>query len=285
MPEARGPLTIANLLGEPRPELNRHDFLGGNFLVPAMLKRLAVALPALPQDLDRAVERGRAFVGGQAAKLVIGEVQVKEAVLETQIAVENQAGHKLPTAYPSRRAWLHITVKDAGGKLVFESGAIGADGKIAGNDNDDDPARFEPHHLAIEKPGQIQIYEAILGDSQGRVTTGLLQATQYLKDNRILPAGFDKRKASADVAVHGEARTDEDFADGSDRVRLRIPVGQGGSPFKVEAELLYQPIGYRWAENLRAVDAPEPRVFTRAFTSVAAVSSQRLARAERSTGP
>ena len=284
MPEARGPLAIANLLAEPRPELNRHEFLGGNFLVPAMLKRLAVAMPALPQDLDGAVARARAHVERDAATLAIGDIEVKDGVLAAPITVENLTGHKLPTAYPSRRVWLHLVVKDGSGKLVFESGAVGADGKIAGNDNDDDATRFEPHYLAIEKPDQVQIYEAILGDRQGRVTTGLLQATQYLKDNRILPAGLDKQTAEADVAVHGEARTDGDFADGGDRVRLRVPVGQGAAPFKVEAELLYQPIGYRWADNLRGVDAAEARTFTRAFTALAAVSSQRMARAERSSG-
>ena len=39
------------------------------------------------------------------------------------VAVENLAGHKLPTAYPSRRVWLHVTVLD-GPDVVFESGAI-----------------------------------------------------------------------------------------------------------------------------------------------------------------
>ena len=130
----------------------------------------------------------------------------------------------------------------------------------------------------------MQIYEAILGDSQGRVTTGLLHAVKYLKDNRIVPVGFDKKTVGADVAVRGAAFADEDFADGSDRILLRVPVGKGTAPFKVEAELLYQPIGFRWAENLRAVDAPEPRAFNRAFDALAAVSWQRMAVAERASG-
>jgi len=284
MADVRDPAPIASLLGEPRRGLARHEFLGGNFIVPTMLKLLGTAMPALPQDLDRAAERARAHVARDAAKLGLGEIQVKDGVLEATITVENQAGHKLPTAYPSRRVWLHLTVKDGAGAVVFESGAIGADGKIAGNDNDDDPLRFEPHHTAIEKPADVQIYEAILGDSQGRVTTGLLHAVKYLKDNRIVPVGFDKKTVGADVAVRGAAFADEDFADGSDRILLRVPVGKGTAPFKVEAELLYQPIGFRWAENLRAVDAPEPRAFNRAFDALAAVSWQRMAVAERASG-
>jgi hypothetical protein len=284
MPAVREPVAIANLLSEPRAEVERHEFLGGNFISPALLKRLAVAMPALPQDLDRAAAATRAHLADAAAKVGIGEVQVKEGVLEAAITVENSTGHKLPTAYPSRRVWLHITVKDAAGGRIFESGPIAANGKIAGNDNDDDPSRFEPHHAVIEKPGQVQIYEAILGDNQGRVTTGLLHATRYLKDNRIVPAGFDKAKAPADVAVHGEALVDADFADGADRVLLRVPVGAAPAPYTTEVELLYQPIGYRWAENLRGVDGAEPRAFSRAFDALAAVSYQRLARAERASG-
>ena len=280
----RDPMRIANLLAEPRPDFARHEFLGGNFMVPAMLKLLGGTMPALPQDLDRAVLRSREHLAKDTARVAIGEIQLQDAVLNAQLTVENLTGHKLPTAYPSRRVWLHVTVKDGGGKAVFESGAIAANGKIAGNANDDDPLRFEPHHLVIEQPDQVQIYEAILGDSAGRVTTGLLHATGYLKDNRLLPPGFDKQKAVADVAVHGEALADADFADGSDRVRLRIAVDPAKAPFKVEAELLFQPIGYRWAENLRGVDGTEPRVFTRAYDALAGVSSQSLARAERSSG-
>jgi hypothetical protein len=281
MPEVSEPVAIANLFAEPRKGMGRHEFLGGNFVSPELLRRLGTAMPALPQDLDRVAASARKLVGDAAAKLTIGEPQVKDGVLEAPITVENSTGHKLPTAYPSRRAWLHITVKDGGGGGVFESGAIGGNGKIAGNDNDDDPLRFEPHHPVIEKPEQVQIYESILGDAQGRVTTGLLHAVKYLKDNRIVPAGFDKKKAPADVAVHGAALADEDFANGSDRVVLRIPVGDSLGPYKIEAELLYQPIGYRWAENLRSVEGPEPRAFSRAFDGAAAISFQRMARAER----
>jgi len=281
MPSVPDAAPIASILAEPHTDTARHEFAGGNFLVPAMLRWLGVAMPALPQDLDRAAARARTLVGESAAKLAVGEVQIKEGRLEAMLTVENLAGHKLPTAYPSRRAWLHVTVKDGGGKVIFESGALGPDGKIAGNDNDEDPRRFEPHHTFIEKPGDVQIYEAILGDVQGRVTTGLLSASRYLKDNRILPSGFDKKKAPADVAVHGEALADEDFASGTDGVVLRIPVGHAAAPYRIEAELLYQPIGYRWAENLRPVEGPEPRAFTRAYSALAAISYQRMAWAER----
>ena len=285
MVEVVGSAPIANLLSDPRTGLARHEFLGGNFVAPALLKRLGVGAAALPQELDHVSTRVRAFLSELSGKVGIEAFEVRDGVLETKLSVENFAGHKLPTAYPSRRAWLHVTVKDGQGTVFFESGSIGADGKIAGNDNDEDASRFEPHRTVIEKAEQVQIYESILGDVQGRVTTGLLHGAKYLKDNRILPTGFDKTKAEADVAVHGAALSDKDFADGSDQVALRIPVGERPGPYKVEVELLYQPIGYRWAENLRATGSAEARAFNRSFDALAARSWQRLAHAERSTLP
>ncbi len=50
------------------------------------------------------------------------------------------------------------------------------------------PDRFEPHYAEIRNAGQVQIYEAIMADSKGAVTTGLLHAVRYLKDNRTAAA-------------------------------------------------------------------------------------------------
>ena len=60
----------------------------------------------------------------------------------------------------------------------------------------------------------MQIYEDILGDANGHVTTGILSAVRYLKDNRLLPAGFDKLSAAPEIAVLGEATADAGFRGG-----------------------------------------------------------------------
>jgi hypothetical protein len=173
-------------------------------------------------------------------------------------------------------------VRDRSGAIVFESGAVNADGSIRGNDNDADRNAFEPHYATISKPEEVEIYESILGDTDGKVTTGLLSASQYLKDNRLLPHGFDKRTAEADIAVHGGARDDEDFTGGSDHVRYAIPVTPGNGPFRVEAELLYQPIGFRWAQNLKQyTTAAEPKRFTTYYDAMAGAATATLARASR----
>jgi hypothetical protein len=177
-------------------------------------------------------------------------------------------GHKYPTGFPSRRAWIHLVVEDAAGETIFESGYANPDGSIEGNDNDSDPAAFEPHYLAIDAQDQVQIYEPIIGDTEGAVTTVLLRGGGYLKDNRLLPAGFDKDSVHEDIAVHGVALEDEDFTGGGDLVQYAIDVGDAGGPFMVTAELLYQPIGFRWADNVRLYDGPEPARFVGYYEQV-----------------
>jgi hypothetical protein len=198
--------------------------------------------------------------------------------LEASVSVENLGGHKLPTAYPSRRAWLHFLVRDRNGGKVFESGALNPDGSIQGNDNDADPARFEPHYTQIRSSDQVQIYESILKDSAGAVTTGLISTVGYLKDNRLLPHGFDKSTAEADVAVHGEAANDPAFGAHGHRIRYSVEVGSAPGPFQVEAELWYQPIAYRWANNLKRYDAAEPQRFNSYYDSMGGATAAVLAR-------
>jgi hypothetical protein len=172
-----------------------------------------------------------------------------------------------------------VTVRDRHDAVVFESGRLGPTGRIDGNDNDEDGARFEPHHDEIVRADQVQVYESVMADAQGRVTTGLLSAVRYLKDNRVLPRGFDKVSAPGEVAVHGEAAADADFTAGGDRLRYAVTLPPGGSPYRIEAELLYQSIGYRWAENLRRFETTETRRFLEYYEPMAATSAVVLARA------
>jgi len=72
---------------------------------------------------------------------------------------------------------------------------------------------------------------------------------KYVKDNRLLPRGFDKRTADKDIAVQGDAAQDPDFGDKGNSVRYSVATGDAQGPFLIEAELWYQPISYRWAQN------------------------------------
>jgi hypothetical protein len=285
MPEVAGETRIASVAGEPRAGLHKHTFIGGNFFMLRMLNRYRqeLGVGALPQELDTAAMRTLEQLGSESAELSVARPSLSGGRLQFDVSVRNVTGHKLPTGYPSRRAWLHVLVRDGQGRAVFESGAIEPNGRIRGNDNDDDATRVEPHYTEIREPDAVQIYESVMADSRGAPTTGLLQATSFIKDNRLLPRGFDKGSAEPDIAVHGAAQQDADFAGGGDRVRYSVGTSAVG-PFEIAVELRYQPISFRWAQNLRAYDAPEPRRFVGYYDSMAGGSSAVLARTHITLG-
>ena len=282
MPAVSEPVAVASLLGKPREGVRLHTFVGANFLMETMLSahRVELAVAAQPADLAAASARITSFLQSQSARVTLGPATLAGSNLSFSVRIENLTGHKLPTAYPSRRAWLHVVVTAADGHSVFESGKLNPDGSIVGNANDSDPTRFSPHLSSITKPDQVQIFEPILGDSQGRVTTGLLSATQYLKDNRILPTGFDKQTAPPDIAVQGNAAADPDFTAGSSTTHFDISTNGASGPFHIAAELIYQPVGYRWAHNLASYQAAEPQQFVHDYEQAAASSALVLAHAE-----
>jgi hypothetical protein len=286
MPAVAEKVPITSVFGEPREGFARHTFVGGNFFMQRVLNRfrndLGVAVE--PYEMDAAATRTIAHLQNEAAAVQVQSVRVQNSRLEAVVAVDNLGGHKLPTAYPSRRAWLHLTVRDRAGRIVFESGALNPNGSIQGNDNDEDASRFEPHYTEISRPDQVQIYESVMAGADGRLTTGLLTALRYVKDNRLLPRGFDKATADKDIAVRGEAESDADFAGGGDRVRYIVATGDAQGPFQVDAELWYQPIAFRWAMNLKGYTAPEPQRFVRYYEESASGSGVRLAHATERSG-
>jgi hypothetical protein len=275
MPAVSDPIQISSVLGITREGMGRHDFRGGNFFILAMLNRYRgeLGVTALPSELETSVRRTITNVQENTARLTIEQLNRRDGRLEATVFVSNLTGHKFPTAYPSRRAWLHVTLRDRTGTVLFESGALAADGSISGNANDSDATAFEPHHATITSPDQVQVYESIMHDAEGRVTTGLLSAVRYAKDNRLLPSGFEKATAHADIAVLGHAADDADFQGGGDRVKYMMDVSRATGPLELTVELRFQPVSFRWARNLTKHDAEETNRFVAYYDAMAAGSS------------
>jgi len=286
MPVAEGPVRAASVLGDAREGLSRHLFVGGNAFMIRLLSRYRTELgvDALPSELQATADATVRQLQEATARIAVSSPRLANGKLAFEVDVRNLTGHKFPTGYPSRRTWLHVTVRDARGATVFESGAINDAGVIQGNDGDVDPLAYEPHYEEITRPDQVQIYEPILGDIAGRPTTGLLTATQYLKDNRLLPRGFDKATADPMIGVYGTAARDADFTGAGDRVRYVVDVPADG-PYSVDVALRYQSIGYRWAHNLVPYDAPEPVRFVSYYNAMSSGSSVTVATAATRVDP
>jgi len=280
MPAVAVPTRISSVLGEERDAMGRHTFLGGNFFMLRMLNRYRTELgvEALTPELDAAAHATIAQLQRDTATVSVVRADAPDGRIDVEVGVRNLTGHKLPTGYPSRRAWLHLTVRDRDNQLVFSSGEITPAGLIRGNDNDTDATMVEPHYAEIRSEDQVQIYESVMHDANGAITTGLLRATGYAKDNRLLPRGFDKATAVPDIAVIGAALGDVDFTGEGDRVRYIVDSAGRTGPFRIDVELRYQPIAFRWAQNLNGYNANETRRFVTWFDAMSTGSSAVLAR-------
>jgi hypothetical protein len=254
MPQATGAVVISRMPGRlaPRQPFYQHWFVGGNVLMLDILADWGGELQVTADAVHFATTRARVVdqIAERTARLTVESLELETEVLTASLKVAALTGHKFPTSFPSRRAWLHVAVADAAGTIIWESGARNPDGTISGNAADVDPAAFEPHYDVITQPDQVQIYEPIMGDHEGQVTYTLLRAAQYVKDNRVLPAGTEKEKLPPEIAVYGEAAGDANFLGGSDLVTYRVEVRDAIGPFTMTAELLYEPLSYQFVMDL-----------------------------------
>ena len=226
MPRAAGPIRASSVLGDARDSLARHVFVGGNAFMVRMLNRYRTELgvEASPAELEATakatilqLQEDTARLVGLAPPAERGRAGVRRASPEPDRA---QVPDRLPV--PPDLAARHRARCPRWSRLRV--GGHRRHRRIRGNDSDADALAFEPHYEEITGPGQVQIYEPVLGDRHGASTTGLLTAVRYLKDNRLLPRGFDKTTADAEIGVYGGAAADPDFGAGGDRTRYRVPV-------------------------------------------------------------
>jgi hypothetical protein len=267
MPEAIGEGRISNRprlgLLQPRFPFAEHHFVGGNAFMINVLKANVdeLGLTCSTEQLDGTLGRILNQLRNNTVELAIADAELAGDTLSLRLRLQNKAGHKLPAGFPSRRAWLHVKVVDANGQVVFESGMPQVDGTIVGADADEDAAAYERHYDVISTAEEVQIYEAVMHDVDDRETYTLLQAAGYLKDNRLLPRGFDKETAGEDFATKGLAAVDKSFLGGVDEVTYQVDARGHSGPFEVLVELLYQSISYGFIRDIKQYDTDQVKAF------------------------
>lgn len=231
-----------------RSPYGRHLFVGGNTLVPAILRDNRDTLLPLASDaaFDATIAATTSQLQRDTARVTLENVSLGTGSAQFEVRVENRTGHKFPTAYPSRRAWLHVTIRDDRENVLWESGQWNDAGEV---DSVVDKAdAYEPHHATIDDPAQVQIYQSVLQNSDGAATVALVHAATYAKDNRILPIGYRADHPDADQTAPVGVDGDDDFTAGSDVTSYRATLQ--GTAATVEVELLYQALGNRWLRDL-----------------------------------
>ncbi len=209
----------------------------------------------------------------KTAKIAIKKIERHDRRLLVAVAVSNLTGHKLPTAYPSRRTWIRLVVRDASGKIVFASGRFDRRGQIVDQAGDPLPSEQAggpvlPHFAEITSSGQVQIYQTVMEDVKGEVTYSLLQGARYRKDNRLLPRGWKRDHPRASVTAPIGTSEDRDFTAGADTVLFRINAPSEHAPYQVDASLYYQVLDARYAAELFTHDVPEMKVLRKLYTEV-----------------
>jgi hypothetical protein len=242
-----------------------HDQVGGNTLLLSLLRDHADVLQprAGAEALDRTLAATRDMLGTAVAVRIEGATRT-DGGLEAVVAVDNRTGHKLPTGYPSRRAWLRVEVHDADGALVYAAGTVDGEGRLldaAGAPLPSEaPGGPAPNHVEeVGAEGIVPVYGVTMLDAAGAPTWRLLPAATMGRDTRLLPAGWDPSAAETEVGSIAPVGVDDDtdFVAGGDRVRISLPAVSGSAPHTLTVGLLYQPLSARFAAELSAEALPE----------------------------
>ncbi len=259
MPEVDRPVLAAGELDVLRPEMSRHDLVGGSVWQPlAILAAMPGTFPAdLATEYRASSDRARVMLES-AASLEVMASSLSGASATATIRVTNESGHKLPTGYPEgRRMWLEVEVLDGTDRVIASS------------------ARYDDATDALIEDAQARIYDVELGVRQpdGMVASSFhfVMNDTLMHDTRIPPEGFD---APADTDSHPLGR---DYANGDgtfrhwDEPSYTFEGLCGSGTLRLRARLRYQSNSIEYMEFLRdnAPDSPLPELAGRSWGDVA----------------
>ena len=232
--------------------VRRHDFMTGS-----------------KTDLDQAIANLARQARRDVVEMTTQSQWNDQGRLQVEVRLLNKAGHRFPSGVGFRRAFLELLVvekTDQGEHIVWSSGRTNEIGALLDDRGQVLPTEYhtsdaegkphyQPHHQQITSPQQVQIYEHLMTNAAGRVTTSFLHQSVMLKDNRLLPQGWsatgpDPTALSGEflAATHPGERAAEDprYADGSgsDAVdySIALPAAVDRDRVEVRATLYYQSI-------------------------------------------
>lgn len=259
MPKTEGSVVISkNPVGNPeRFPFHQHQFVGANTFMLEIIKNNRIKLGAIGDEasFDARITDTKEFLKAAADVNVSTPVLVDNSTLHFSVIVTNRSGHKFPTSLPVRRAWLHVKVTNDANKTVFESGALNSAGQIIGVDDTPD---YERHHETIDDTSSVQVYGTIMADTDDNLTYTFMHASQYLRDNRILPKGFKRDIAPYSTQPYGLATADADYQTGGSDTVAYVVSGMADGNYTVTATLNYQTPSYGFTQDLyQDDDLPE----------------------------
>lgn len=178
------------------------------------------------------------------AKVSVTDLRLDDRELVADVQVENLAGHKFPSGVGFRRAFLTFEVLDESGAPIWVSGRAAPTGELVDASGrplageffwksgckpmtaQEQKGFFQPHYEVITRQDQVQIYQELVKDPRGKFTTSFLSLADEVKDNRLLPRGWDP---SLELALQeGLGSPKLPAEDLVERVLPDLPDGRGG---------------------------------------------------------
>jgi hypothetical protein len=276
-PEAEHRADEDDLTIPTRDDFKRHELLGLNVFLLEMFKQFNEVLGVrkddymsgsrtdLPDAIDNLDQQARQ----RTATIRVSAQATGPRTIDAEVVVTNLAGHRFPSGVGFRRAFIELLVverTEGREKLLWASGRTNRLGVIVDGDNNVLPSeffteytdgqgrrqqRFQPHHEVIASQDQVQIYEELVKNADGELTTSFIRRDHVVKDNRLLPIGWTAK--GPDPSLNGRflhstypegVGDDPDYANGRgmDRVAYRIKLPQRTDPSRVtvKATLYYQ---------------------------------------------
>ena len=235
----------------------RHTFQGANVYLMELFRQFNDVLGVRLKDYETGVEGIHFAIDNyvqntqkNTATLELINVETAGQVIAADVKVTNLTGHRLPSGVGFRRLWIELLLIDGTtgrDRIIWASGMTNGAGVILGGDGKVLPSEFfdtvetpqgqqqayQPHRRTITAQDQVQIYEELTQDAQGKFTTSFLYRAHDVKDNRLLPKGWSPNGPSPAMpsafvqATHPHGVGDDpQYQDGkgSDIVSYRITV-------------------------------------------------------------
>jgi len=205
------------------------------------------------------------------AQVSFDSVGKNGTLLQADVRILNEVGHKMPSGVSFRRAFLDFVVRDGSGNVLWESGGTNAKGVIT--DTHGHPLvteffsrsqrNYQPHFWTgnpITSDQQVQIYEELVLDPQGHFTTSFLSLNDKIKDNRILPQGWSSSGPMGDITKPEGTDPDPNYESGCgcSVVRYQVPLAAIPGAATVQATLYYQSIPpYYLSQRSKDANGPD----------------------------
>lgn len=258
----------ADITMKARGEYGRHTFVGANVFVLEMLKQFNTQLglavdqksgdpnydttnfSVLPR-FELSTAEATKQVQSDSANVAIRAVRKSANGLDVDVEVVNKTGHKFPSGVGFRRAFIEFTAMDASGNIIWSSGRSNDQGVLIDDSGTPLVTEFskttwQPHWRIITGSKYAQIYESRTKDLQGLLTTSFLGLAKPVKDNRLMPGGWNPNGPYASwttpVAVPMNASPGYYNGAGNDLVTYRMPANIAARAKLVRAVLNYQSI-------------------------------------------